>query len=291
MSDQSAGVGHNVAPDYASTITAQLERDYAELLENAGALLAEARTLPKEINSDEEMAPQAGLIVRLRDSAARFKTFHTTEKEPHLRAGQAVDGFFFGWWEKLARRNKTDKPGAADILQARVDNWMQRKLEAERKAREEIARKAREEEARLAQEAADRARQAQEDADKAARARKPENVAALTASAEENKAAALEALSQLNKASGAADDARIDTLAKPADMVRTRLEGGPTVSMKQVPQVLIEDRTKLDMALLWPHLKDEHILMALKAYAKSTSHKTPMAGAIIRMVDETTVLG
>jgi hypothetical protein len=39
----------------------------------------------------------------------------------------------------------------------------------------------------------------------------------------------------------------------------------------------------LDKDLLWPFLKEEHILMALKAWAKTKSHKTPMAGAVIEM--------
>jgi hypothetical protein len=289
MSDQSAGIGHNVSPDYAATITAQLEKDYAELLSNSAALLDEARAMPKEVTEENQLTSFASLIDRLRDTAARFLTFHVSEKEPHLRAGQAVDTFFFRNAEKLQRRNKKDNPGAADILHARVDAFMQAKLLREREAREEAARKAREEEDRIAAAAAKAAQQAVDDAAAAARARKPENVAALQTSAADNKAAAQALLAQLNQASSKADDARIDTLAKPADMVRTRTEGGQLITMKQVPFVALEDRTKLDMAELWPHLKDEHILMALKAWARTKDHKTPMAGAVIKMVDETVV--
>ena len=45
----------------------------------------------------------------------------------------------------------------------------------------------------------------------------------------------------------------------------------------------ITDVTKLDMAALWPFIKEDHILMALRAWAKTKSHRTPMAGATIEL--------
>lgn len=282
-------IGHNVAPDYAETITARLNEDYAELVKGAQALIDEARDLPKEINSDEQMGPFATLIERMRDTASRIKAFHTTEKEPHLRAGQATDQFFFSWFEKLSRRNKTDKPGAADILQARVNDYMQRKLDAERRARAAAEAAARAAEEALRKEREEAARKAQEAQAAAERARKAENIAAHEKRALEEKAKAAEAEAERMRAAQVADDARIDTLAKSADMVRTRLEGGPMVTMRQVPVVVIEDVSKLNKDLLWAHLKEEHILMALKAWAKTTSHKRQMDGATIKMVDEAVV--
>lgn len=282
-------IGHNVSPDYAATIADRLGEDYAELVNGVRKLLDEARTMPPAINSDTEMAPVASLIERMRDTASRIKTFHTTEKEPHLRAGQAVDQFFFGWWEKLARRKTTDKAGAADILQARVNDYMQRKLDAERKARAEAEAKARAAEEALRREREEAARKAQEAAAAAERARKQSNIDAHAkrAAEEAEKAAALAA--EQARAAQAADDARIDTLAKPADMVRTRLEGGPMVTMRQVPVVVIEDVSLLDLEALRPHIKEEALLQALKAWAKVTGHKKQMAGAVVKMVDEAVV--
>ncbi|WP_371068113.1 hypothetical protein, partial [Salmonella enterica] len=63
----------------------------------------------------------------------------------------------------------------------------------------------------------------------------------------------------------------------------TRTEGGAVATLQQVPFVEIEDVTALNKDLLWPFLKDEHILMALKAWAKTKSHKTAMPGAIIEL--------
>lgn len=280
---------HNIAPDYAATITERLEQDYAELVNGARALLDEARALPGEINSDEEMGPFATLIERMRDTASRIKAYHSTEKEPHLRAGQATDQFFFGWFEKLARRNKTDKPGASDILQARVNDWMNRKLEAERRSRAAAEAAARAAEEALRREREDAARKAAEAQAAAERARKAENIKAHELRAAEEAAKAAQLAAEQARAAQVADDARIDQLAKPADMVRTRLEAGPMVTMRQVPVVAIEDTAKLDMAKLWPFIKEEHLLMALKAWAKSTSHKRQMDGAVIKMVDEAVV--
>lgn len=282
-------IGHNVAPDYAATITDRLEQDYAELTKGAQALLEEARLLPKEITSDAEMGPHATLIERMRDTSARIESFRVVEKEPHLRAEQAVDQFFFGWFEKLARRKKTDKPGAADILQARVNDYMQRKLDAERRARAAAEAAARAAEEALRKEREEAARKAAEAQAAAERARKAENIKAHELRAAEEAAKAAQLAAEQARAAEAAEDARIDTLAKSADMVRTRLEGGPMVTMRQVPVVVIEEVEKLDMAKLWPHLKEEHILMALKAWAKTTGYKKQMAGATIKMVDEAVV--
>ena len=245
--------------------------------------------MPSEINSDEEMGPFATLIERMRDTTSRIKAYHTTEKEPHLRAGQAVDQFFFGWYEKLSRRNKTDKAGAADVLQARVNDWMQRKLAAERAARQaaEAAARAAEDALRAAQQEA--ARKALEAAAAADRARKAENIAAHQRQALEEAAKAAQLASEQAQAAQLADDARIDTLAKPADMVRTRLDNGPMVTMKQVPVVVLEDAALVDMEALRPYFTEEAILKASKQWAKVTGYKKQMPGLTVKMVDEAVV--
>jgi uncharacterized membrane protein YqiK len=293
MSDTSIpGAGHNEAPDYAQTITATLQKDYAELVKGAGDLLEEARALPASIPDGDESTLNTftTLIKRMRDTTSRITTFHVTEKEPHLRAGQAVDQFFFRLHERLARRSNKDKPGAADILQARVGDFLERKRIAEQKIRDEAERAARAEAERIRNEQIAAARAAEEAAAKAARARNAANIAAHAAEAERQRKLAEEARKLQEAADQAAEDARIDATAKPADLVRTRTEGGAIATLRQVPLVKIEDVSKLDKELLWPFLKDEHILMALKAWAKTKSHKVPMAGATIKMVNEGAVI-
>lgn len=291
MSDETIGLGHNEAPDYAKTITATLEKDYAELVTGAKALLDEARALPKEIGIDDNdlLGTTANLIKRMRDTDARAETFRVTEKEPHLRAEQAVDSFFFGLRELLQRRNNKAKPGAADILQARVNDVNNRKADRERARLAEEARKAREEAERLRKIEEEERRKATEALAAAERARKTSNIEAHERTAEHHQAIANETQIDARLASLKANETAAATVVKTADLVRTRFDGGAMVTSRQVPVVEVLDRTKLSKELLWPFLKEEHILAAVKAWAKTTGHKTPMDGALIEMRDEAVV--
>jgi hypothetical protein len=270
--------------DYAAEVVSRLSKDYAELMNSVATTLASLRSLPKTIDDEAVLDQYATVIRDARDLNKRLDSYHDSEKTPYLRAGQGVDQFFFGQMEKLARRKKTDPAGGLDIADARVDDYMQRKLAAERaeRARIEAEERAKADAIRKQQEEA--ARAAAEAVAKAARARNAETIAAHKAEAERQAAIAEEARQRQALADQQAEDARIDTIAKPADMTRTRLDSGAMATMGEVPVVQIDDVTALDKAVLWPFLKDEHILMALKAWAKTKSHKTPMAGATIKMV-------
>lgn len=289
--ERTIGPDHNAAPDYAATITATLEKDYAEVAATAAALLEESRALPKVIGVEdhEALGATATMIKRMRDTTARLETFRVTEKEPHLRGEQAVDSYFFGWIEKLARRNNKAKPGAADILQARVNDVNTRKADIERRRLEEVARLAREEAARLQREEDEARRKSEESRLAAERARKPENIDQHERISEHHAAVANETQIDARLAAMKANEAAAATVVKTSDLVRTRFDGGAMVTSRQVPVVEIIDRNLLSKELLWPFLKEEHILMALKAWAKTASHKTPMDGATIKLVDEAVV--
>lgn len=275
-----AVVGSNEAPDYAQTVTAEMQRDYEEVTATVAGLLDEARALPGEVVDDESMGAFARLIKRMRDTTARIEAFRTKEKEPYLRGGNAVDGFFHALATKIARKARTDKPGAADILQARLDAYNQRKLveeqERRRRVAEEEARVAREKLAqeRLASEAAEAARLAAE------RARKPENVVAKAAVADAREAEASAAGVEAILAAGRAEDAHVATLAKPADLVRTRIDDA-LVTMGTEPYAEIVDAALLDKETLWPFISEDAKAKALRAWAKTTGHRTQMAGASI----------
>jgi hypothetical protein len=273
----------NEQPDYAGEVVARLSKDYASLLESVADVLSRLRGLPKVIEDDGQFDEYAKIIREARDLNKRLDVYHDMEKAPFLRGGQGCDQFFFGQSDKLARRNKTNPAGGIDIADARVDAYMQEKLRIEREAREKVAA---EERAKAAAEQAklDAARKAaEESAAKAARARNEENIAAHRAEAEKQAAIAAEALKTAELAAQQAEDARIETKASAADMTRTRLDSGAIGTMGTVPFVAIEDVTKLDMAALWPHLKEDAILSALKSWAKVSGHRKPMAGAIIEL--------
>jgi hypothetical protein len=284
-----AVMGDNIAPDYAQEVTARMAADYAELTRSADAVLNEARELPKEVADDNAMGVFARVIIRLRDLSTRATALHKKEKEPYLRGGEAVDQFFFGLVDKLARRQRTNKPGAADILQARIDSYVQAKAAEERRRREEEARRAAEAERRAAKERldADNARAVAEEA--ARRSRKAANIEAHEEEARRLAAEAAQKAQEQEAARSASQDARAAAAAPTADLIRSRTEEGHLVTAKREPFVEIIDEMQLDAAALWPFVKSDHKLQALKAWAKVTQHRQSMAGAIIELRDRAVI--
>ena len=272
---------------YEAEEAARLRKDYAALLDSVETTLERMRALPRVVTSEEDLEKYGVEVSAARDLEKRLIAIHDVEKAPHLGRGKAADNVFYSASEKLIadQKKKGAKPGAVDICQARVNDYLQEQLRIARAKRAaeaaEAERKLREAAAALAAEQA----AAAEAAAKAARARKVENAAAHQAEAQAHAEAAKAAALNLIRADEAAADALIETRAKAADLVQVRLESGGMASMRDVPHVEILDVAKLDKDVLWPFLKEEHILMALKAWAKTKSHKTPMAGAGIEMRD------
>lgn len=280
--------GSNEAPDYAKEVTDRLAGEYVGLTNTLNELLAEAREMPKEVKEEAEALQLGALIKRLRDLDGRAEGVRVLEKEPYLRGGNAVDSFFNAMRDKIGRRVKTDRKsaaGAIDILQARINDFQERRLAEERARREAEERAAREEARKAAEEAERLDREAREKLAAAERARKPETQEAKAmiaeAAAQEANAAQIRAEQIAEKA----EDARIATLAKPADM--TRLRGsdssgaGVTLTTKQEPYAILTDRYKLDMSKLLPFFTDAEIEKALRQWAKTTGHREKMEGAEI----------
>jgi septal ring factor EnvC (AmiA/AmiB activator) len=274
-----AAPGDNV-PDFAKDETSRLEIDYAPLAGTVADLVARATLeVPAQVTTDEQLAAVNRLVVEMRDLAGRCESARVPEKEPHYRRGQAVDQFFTRMKDRLA--------GMIREIGARGHAYNERKLAEERRKREAEAR----ERERIAREAREKAeaeeRAAREAEEKARRARNEENKAAHQQRADEHAANAAGAKEEAVNAGAAAMDARVDAQAKPADLTRLRTGDGRLSTMREKPYVEIVDVMKLDKDLLWPFLKEEAILAALKKYAATTNHKRPMAGAIIEMRAET----
>ena len=280
--------GSNEAPDYAAQVTERIASEYIGLTNTLAELLDEARNMPKEVKSDADALMLGALIKRMRDLDSRTEAVRVLEKEPYLRGSDAVDSFFFGMRDKIGRRNKNDRKaaaGATDVLQARINVYQEEKLaqekarrDAEERAAREAARKAAEEAERIAKEAAEKAAAAE-------RARKAENIAARAKEAEELEQKAAIARTHAEQALEKAEDARIATLAKPADMTRVRgtaeSGGGVTLTTKQEPYAIMTDRYKLDMSKLLPFFTDAEIEKALRGWAKTTGFREKMKGAEI----------
>lgn len=281
------GMGHNI--DDATDVVVRLETDYAAEVRDAEALMDEARDFPKEVNDDDTMLSGSALVKRLNDSCKLLESHRVKEKAPFLRGGQAVDSFFMRVIEKVTRQKKTDKPGAADIIHARVDSYNQRKL-AEEQARRQREREQAEAAERETARKAEAARIAAEEAAKAAeRARKPENIAARTDEANTAAQVADQTSVDAAVATLVADDAIAAAAAKPADLVRHRGDTGVMTTMRQEGYAEIVDVMLLDKNALWAFIKTDAIESALKQWARTTGHKQQMSGADIGFRNKTVI--
>jgi len=273
--------GSNQAPDYAQRVTAEMAANYDTLASSVTAMLAHAKTLPATVESPEDSEKLSKAVKNMGDADDRAEAFRVREKEPYLRGGNAVDQFFKGLQDRLRK-------GRA-ILTARVHVYNEKRRIAEENRRLAELQKAREEaDAAARKHAAEIA--AQHEAEQAAaRARRAENIEAHEQKAETHAVNAEGARVEAMIAQTIADDARIAALQKPAEMVRERFDSGILNTMAQVGYVEILDRDKLDMNKLRPYFKDTELLRALGMYAKATSHKKPMDGAIIEMRANTVI--
>lgn len=281
-----AVVGDNQGVDQAQIVADRLSLDYAESVNQTEALLREAARQPNVVDSDAVAVSLGSIIKQLRDTDNRLEAFREAEKMPYLRGGNAVDNFFHSIRDKIARRKKGDrsvKPGAIDILQTRIDDWQNQKIAAERarleQERLEAARVAREEAARLRklQEEAEAARLAAERARKA-ETRETKGAVADALAAQEAHAKAMSDL-----AAEQAEEARIATMVKPADISRVRGNdqngGGVMLTTAREAYAILTDRSQIDFAALAPYFTDFEIEKALRGWAKATGHKVQMAGA------------
>ena len=82
-----------------------------------------------------------------------------------------------------------------------------------------------------------------------------------------------------------AQEARVATFAKPADIVRTRGVtadgGGVTLTKAKESFAYVTDRDALNKDKLWNSFTDEQIEMALRKWARATGHNEKMEGAEI----------
>lgn len=301
-------IGHNIKTvDYAAEEAARLEREYAHFERALEELIEDGKKKQQagEVVSDEDALKIGAVIKRFRDLRVRLSDTHKVEKEPHLRRGQAVDAHFNALEEIIQPDDKKQrrlKPGWIDILQGMIDAYQAEKERKERERLENIRREeqrkleaARAKEARLAREAAQAAIAAAEAAAAAARARAPAKI-------EEKKAEAVQLQQQANEAASAveaasakvetameqATEARVDTFARSADLVRARgtADDGAGVLLTTAKEnyALLMDRDKLDDAskiLLFDHFTDPEVEKALRGWAKATQYRKPMPGCEI----------
>lgn len=304
LEGRTIGIGHNnpaetVAAEYDLLLKAQplletysrditgkyltMAADVATLLGKIAGRAEGTEGVPLKIETDTENGRIAAFMEDLRKTGKAIQAYRVAEKAPYLEAERAVDGYFNSFADRVAKTQ--------EILQARGDDYTRRKAAH---ARAEAQRVADAERARLADIAA--AAQRERDtalaaAAAAARARKPENIEALeTKAVTATQNAAVLQIDEMVQAQ-AAEEAQAKTLTSTADLTRTRFETGHMATGKQVGFVEIRDIDKIDLNLLRPYLNTDHVLAALKKYAKQFKHAVPekdakgMEGATIELRD------
>jgi hypothetical protein len=275
-------IGDNTGTiDYAAEEIARLEQDYGYLGASVSDLRDEAAKIELPINDEATKGTVMSLIKRVRDQAKAIAGLHAMEKTPHLRRGQGTDQFFFRLEEALAKRERKAKNGIGDELGAALTDYDNRKLAEEMERRRQEAERLRREAEAKAKAEAEALRKAEEARLAAERARKAETQAAKGAVAQESGVQAAAAAAEATTAHDKAEEAYINTFAKPADIMRTRGTDGTLGTMKQEPYAEIVDAAKLQMELLWPFISIDAKEKALRSWARTTGHKVQMEGAAI----------
>jgi hypothetical protein len=282
------GPGDNVQTiDFSKQEVERLQNEYGYLGETVENLLAKSKPITV-VDSPETKDTVKGLIKDMRDAFKRIKGVHEAEAAPHLERHRGVNGFFFGLLDKLGRRDKKANEGEGDRLTRLLTDYDVRILaeeeERRRRAAMEAARIAREKaeaEAKAAREAAEAAQAAEEARLKAERARLPETQAIKAEAAQEAAQGALaasEALSgarvETTVAAAKAEEAYIDTLAAPKDIMRQRSDDGILSGMASEKFAEITDRNVLDLERLRPYLAAAALETALNKYAASVSYSS-----------------
>ena len=262
-------------------VTDRLASDYLQLSVRASELIESAEVMPEEVRDEAMLEAFSNVIVAIRGAVGHAEAARVAEKEDYLRGGQAVDGFFGGIKERLAK--------AMNSLHRRVNTYNERKLAAERERRrieaEEAARKQREE-----QERRDRLnREAEEAIERARRARLPETREQRSAEAKVAVAEAGQANAAAWHAEQQAEAARIETLRKSSEIARSRFDEGRLVTTRQVGYVELADRDAVDMNALRPYFTDAEIVKALRGWAKATGYAKSMPGVVVGKRDEAVV--
>lgn len=273
MPSNTPGMGDNTQIDYAGEETRRLEQEYGHFDKSIEALLGEAAQF-EVVEDTDTKAKVMSLIKRIRDQAKTLVGVQELEKVPHLRRGQAVDQFFFRRVDMLAKRDRKNKDGEADRLNGILTAYDARVLAAEQERRrreaEEAARKAREaEEARLKAE-----REAEEARLAAERARKPETQAAKSEIAQAAELAASETRVEETLAVAKAEETYVNTLSRPADIMRTRTGDGVLGTMGTEDFAEITNRQELDLERLRPYFAVADLEKALRAYAKANAYSS-----------------
>lgn len=229
-----ADIGHNSPPDDIEVLRSNLAESNGDLLTRRDDLLESVERMPETVEDDETAGKFADQIKLFTACTKAAEDRRKTTKEPFLASGKAVDAFFKGIGDPLAKAKK-------DIT-ARLNVYNQKKAAEERRRREEEERLAREEAERRERELAEKA-----EAGEATEADLDEAVAA----------------------DDAARQATEEANTNAADLSRTRGEYGAVSSLRTTWAGEITDARTLDLEALRPHLSMDALQKAVNAFVRN----------------------
>lgn len=146
MNNMQPSIGHNNPPSDAEWLAENLTLKYVNHLRAYEEHADIVGRMPGEFTEESEAAYTADLIKMMKNGTKEIERLRKTEKEPFLRQGQLVDSFFKEYTDKLDQAiERANRP---------LNDWLQRKAEAERQQRERDAAALREEQMRALKEAA-----------------------------------------------------------------------------------------------------------------------------------------
>lgn len=257
MSEE-AGIGHNKPPSNVEAIQIGLRERFPALIARRAELLEAQAKAPKEVNDEETARTTTDRVRQLQAGIALMEETRKLEKQPHMDAGAAIDGFF--------NTMKGDLDIAKRAETVKLTAFSDRKEAAERLRLREEADRLRAEEERARREAEERA----------ATIQTPEDL---------NKA--LIAEDTAISASARAAQAVQATQAKPATLSQVRGNLGGVSSLRKTMSGYVTDKGKLDLNALRPYLTLDDLNKAVRAFVKSGGRT--LDGAYIGEVKSVTV--
>jgi hypothetical protein len=168
--DTAPGIGHNQPPaPTPEELKAELDSRYARLAGRVMALVDATDRLPSRVEDEQTASKLGDFVGQCRAAAKAIGDAHKVEKEPHFRAGQAVDRWF--------RDLRTMVEGVVDTTTKLLQPFIDQQLaEEKRRAREAEAERVAALRLQLEAEAAERkeleAIAAAEEAERAAEAQR-----------------------------------------------------------------------------------------------------------------------
>lgn len=208
----------NNPPTDEEILHGELAEKYSYIIDGYNDTLKTADGMPSVVEDDEAQKKISDFILRITGCSKTLEGSRSAEKEPHLKKGRAIDGFFKSRMETLAELKKKIQEPAAKYAKEKEDRKRREAEEKAKEEREEAERKRKEAEAKA--EAAEEARKKAEE-EKAEILRKAEELRKKAEADKEaiRKKAEEEAQAIRDKAAAdkAAADAEIERLKKEQD--------------------------------------------------------------------------